>query len=373
MKIIYFTFNEPVNGVYISQVIDVVRHFKTEGFNTQIIAIFSIKNYWKNRKTLKKYNQSSISLPAFPKLKNWPLNGIWLRILFPLLTGHHIICRGPIATNLAIKYKKNATIIYDGRGAIWAEQKEYGVFNGSGIENQLFDLEKKAVLHSHKQIAVSSQLVEYWRNNFGYTQDTYRVIPCTLSEIEENIQAPMPKKIRIFLHEANKKNHIILVFSGGNGKWQQIEQICQFVDHLLKNQSNISALFLTPVNSSIKNLSKDYPDKILNVLVKPRDVYPILKKCDYGIVLREQNITNKVASPVKVAEYLFAGLKVIISPNLGDYSEMIAINNLGFVLQDIKTIQYLPKPNIKEKEKITSFAKKNLMKSKAYYRSFIGY
>ena len=53
---------------------------------------------------------------------------------------------------------------------------------------------------------------------------------------------------------------------------------------------------------------------------------------DYGYVYRNQTETNKVASPVKIAEYLSCGLKLLISNSLGDYSNLTTSNNLGFNL-----------------------------------------
>jgi hypothetical protein len=36
-----------------------------------------------------------------------------------------------------------------------------------------------------------------------------------------------------------------------------------------------------------------------------------------------------VASPVKFAEYLMGGLQILISPRLGDYSDLVDKYNLG--------------------------------------------
>ena len=65
---------------------------------------------------------------------------------------------------------------------------------------------------------------------------------------------------------------------------------------------------------------------------------------------RESSVTNQVASPVKIAEYLSCGLKIIISKNLGDYSEMIEKYNLGYIIKNDNSIN-LEKVNATEKEK----------------------
>ena len=74
-----------------------------------------------------------------------------------------------------------------------------------------------------------------------------------------------------------------------------------------------------------------YPERIIQRHVSSDDVVHYLDIADYGLLIRENSITNKVASPVKCAEYLSRGLKVIISSDIGDYSEEIENNNLGFI------------------------------------------
>ena len=54
-------------------------------------------------------------------------------------------------------------------------------------------------------------------------------------------------------------------------------------------------------------------------------------RCDYGLIIRDESITNQVSSPVKFAEYLYAGLKIIISSNIGDYSKFVLDNDCGFL------------------------------------------
>jgi hypothetical protein len=64
----------------------------------------------------------------------------------------------------------------------------------------------------------------------------------------------------------------------------------------------------------------------------PDRVADHLAVCDYGLLLREPTITNRVASPTKFAEYLAAGLDVLISPGLGDLSDFVRRHGCGLVV-----------------------------------------
>lgn len=50
---------------------------------------------------------------------------------------------------------------------------------------------------------------------------------------------------------------------------------------------------------------------------------------DVGLLLREDSLTNRVASPVKFAEYLRCGLPVVLTPYVGDFSELGATEGVG--------------------------------------------
>ena len=51
--------------------------------------------------------------------------------------------------------------------------------------------------------------------------------------------------------------------------------------------------------------------------------------------MRHDSITNRVSSPVKFGEYLQAGLKILISNHIGDYSRLVQENKLGLVIKKI--------------------------------------
>lgn len=342
----YFFFNEPLNGVIKSQVIDRIKDQKENGKATSILAILHPRYYLNNRKRILHDIPDAIVLPSIGKLKYWKANRLWFLLLKHKLKDKKIICRGPIATNLALTLDKLTHITYDGRGAVVAEQAEYGVYDGSGIEAELFELEKNAVLRSHKQLAVSSKLVEYWRETFNYNQQDYSLTPCVVTPSQKSANEELPSELDAFFKLNYKR--VKIVFSGGNGKWQQIEETCDLVQNLIKT-NDACGLFLCPPHPSIEALRNGFPDLVFQTTLPPSSVHSALLQCDYGIILRENNITNRVASPIKIAEYLYAGLKVILSPNIGDYSEQLTANGYGILPDQIKATSL---QQLTEKERI---------------------
>ncbi len=66
--------------------------------------------------------------------------------------------------------------------------------------------------------------------------------------------------------------------------------------------------------------------------LSPEEVMGCLRQADVGLLLRKDSIVNKVASPMKFAEYMAAGVPVIISQGVGDASGAVIRERLGIVL-----------------------------------------
>lgn len=356
-KITYVTFNDTVSGIYRSQVIDVLEKLNEISKNrVRLIAFFSIRNYWNQRKILKEYYPSGIALPMFPKARNWKWNKYLLKVF--VSANDSIVGRGIFATNLALEIKGGRQkVCYDGRGAITEEFQEYNVDPDEKLKSTIKRLESKAVLESDFRLAVSERLVEYWQNVFGYTNTRHVVIPCCVSK----------KFARQLNPEINRSslgwsdNDIVMVFSGSVSGWQSFSLLNELLSKYLAKEQKLKVLFLSGENENISLLMKKFNDRVQRRWVNHNDVYSYLKLADYGILIREQSVTNQVASPVKFSEYLSAGLKVLISDNLGDFSELVTEQNLGVILQKDKIIDF-HRIEETEKDRIMNFAMDNYYK-----------
>jgi hypothetical protein len=80
-------------------------------------------------------------------------------------------------------------------------------------------------------------------------------------------------------------------------------------------------------------------------------------------LVRDYSNTNRVASPVKFAEYLAAGLRVIISESLGDFSEFVSKNSCGVVLTEATDLSDLKKVSAEDRTRISNLTKTYFVKS----------
>lgn len=341
---IYITCNDAPSGIYKSQVIDTVNKLnEIDSITWRLIALLPLQNFFKHRKIIKRWNPKAIILPMFPKLKYWANNSIWIKLVYLLCKPKIAIGRGAFATNLALDSRKSnntSKVIYDGRGAFYAECEEYQMVEKSLLPH-IKKWESTAIIKSDYRIAVSQKLVDYWQEKYFYSQPHHQIIPCTIGAQFEELDLTLSNR---------NDDKIRFVYAGGGGDWQSLDSVCRLAEDIFKSNSNCEFLFLSKPNKHIDAISVKFPNKVFRKFVNPEEVPNILSQNDYGILIREKSITNKVASPTKFAEYLACGLSIIISPEIGDFSEFVVKNKCGLVWSSELNSLTLEKINSKKKE-----------------------
>lgn len=368
--ILYITYNDLPSGIFSSQVIDVVAFIRKDlGADIRLVSFISVRNFFKNRIRIKKEDNKAIVLPMFPGVHRWKKNIFLLKAIVGIKKPRVIIGRSVLATQLAMFAKsgnKGIKLIYDGRGAIAAEWKEYNVVSSVVLRNEIDQLEGECVQASDFRIAVSNKLVKHWKDTLNYNSNNHVIIPCTLNAIYQNVKITdlairaMRKKVGF------SDEDIVLVYSGSAAGWQSFGLMHTFLKNIFSKNHLIKLLLLSDKNEDIVLLEQEFPNRIICTKLPPNNVPEYLMLSDYGLLIREESVTNRVASPVKFAEYLACGLKVIISENLGDFSEFVIKYQCGQLFNSNENIL---KPTITEKMKTRNLALDYFNKSK-YYKAY---
>lgn len=328
----YLTYNDLSSGIYSSQVIDVVKFIKHEfDKDIRLIAFISLRGFTRNRRTLKQEYPDAIVLPMVPGIKRWKWNTILLKILFWKQRPSLVIGRSVLATLLA-QMIRSGNFIYDGRGAIAAEWSEYDVVKDPYLLKNIGHWEKKAVLEASYRIAVSEELVKHWQHRYAYSGNAHVIIPCTLNDAFTRIDFSEEKIHKAKREMGFKELDIIYVYSGSVAGWQSFNLLQEFMIPVLQSGKHCKLLFLGATTNQLQSIADQFPEQIFFKSVNPKEVPNLLIGADYGLLIREQSVTNEVASPVKFAEYLSCGLEVLLSDKLGDYSEFVRKNRCGYII-----------------------------------------
>lgn len=322
-SVVYLTFNDQPGGIFTSQVVGVCEFLRDElKCNVTLISFISLRNFGAVSKKIKQQWPGAVVLPMWPGIQRWRKNSFLLKRKLRKINPDVVFARGPFATVLA-RTSTFARVCFDARGAYTAEFGEYSVGGASLSSDEVKNVEADAIRSSDCAIAVSEALTEYWRRDFNYKDKKHVVIPCTLA-----------KRVAV-AHRDRSGGAKKIVFSGGNGKWQSLELISEILLPYFKSDPQVELLMLVNELPEKFPIAEAFPDRVTQKWVNESDVSTLLAQCDYGWMVRADSVTNQVASPVKFAEYLAAGLSVLISPKLGDFSEFVASKKCGLIVNGV--------------------------------------
>lgn len=364
--IFYLTFNDAPSGIYKSQVIDVAALLETlSGETVKVVAFVSARNFKASSKWVLENRPDSWVVPMVPGIDNWEKNSSTLRWMLRHDSRPKIIARGPLACNLAMRTFENARIMYDGRGAVAAEEEEYNVFGKSKVGKQIAEIERRAVRESRSQIAVSQSLVNYWVSRFSFIPQHTTIIPCSLSD--DFLQEHNGQAVRASWGFSD--NDIVLAFSGSLSGWHSFDSLQHRLHAALVAQPNLAVVFFSKEHPAIAELQIQHPGRVRREWLDHKSVPAALSACDYGLLIRDKNTTNKVSSPVKFAEYLSCGLPVLISEEIGDFSDFVRTNRCGHILDDSGDFPILSRQNTKEKTAIRNIGLSHFSKTSELVRN----
>jgi len=232
------------------------------------------------------------------------------------------------------KIGRDIPLISDLRGLVSQESLLCGE-EGNLIRSFLFNLranefreiEEYIVRESDFIFCVSRKFKKYLQEIYGVSPDKIAVIPSLVDNrlffFNPEIRARKRKELGI-------ERRIVFVYTGSTVKWQLPEVTVALFKKIKEMIPEAFLLFLTNSISSARKYFNGINDKDYLVISLPyAEVPAYLNAADIGILLREKNLVNRVASPIKFGEYLCCGLPVIMSSEIGDTEEIIEQHGIG--------------------------------------------
>lgn len=335
-------------------------------YNVRLLAMVSARSYFKTRRQIKEKCPRAFVLPMYPKAKNWSKNAGILKGFCRSQKATAIIARGAFATNVALAAKDKGAfkkVCFDARGAYAAEWNEYRIIDDQALIDSVKGVEQKAVLDADFRLAVSQALVEHWKQAYAYASQEHVVIPCTLGADHQESSKGLEVRKNLGVAADEK----LLVYSGSTAGWQSFDLLKEVLTPALSADKKLKVLFLSREDANNRSLQEQFPDQVFVKWLAPSEVADHLGACDVGILVREDTVTNQVSSPTKFAEYLNAGLNVLISPKIGDMSAFVQIHGCGQVISS--GLGEIRVPNDTERQRNKELAKRHFSKD-AFAREY---
>jgi phage tail protein X len=249
------------------------------------------------------------------------------KILKKIPGPYDISARGALAGLLVLKIIKKfpqSTLTVQARGLLAEEYRhehkhcrgitallhQWRAKQYATIERLVYGLYSKTFNYTIE--AVSAALEEYLIQTFGTNP------ACVVRAIDDIPFIAQPEKIKLWRAATREKLQLdstktVYCFSGAVKTWQDPLLVINYFTNLLKKNTNVFLLILTPQEEQFKKLLQQHlPESTYFVTaVAHEHVYEYMAAADVGLIFREPGIISWISRPVKAMEYEAIGLLVV--------------------------------------------------------------
>ena len=266
---------------------------------------------------------------------------------------HVMHCRSYVSTLCALLVRsllKNFKVVFDMRGFYPEEGLLQHTWKQGSLSFKLWKrLERYLTGKADHTIALSDAFRERVRETGGRDCCTLIYAGTDVSKFRE--AAKRRTQTRAALGFRDKK---VFAYSGGLGSWHDPAMLAKLGAVLDQNIPSAALLVLTPHERG--ELEREFltagvkPERVTIMSVTPAEVPQYLCAADFGIVpLRRIEATDPAKAVgetmigLKVAEYMAAGLPIIVNERVSGLSSLMAAFKIGIFFNDEDMLAVVPR------------------------------
>ncbi len=231
---------------------------------------------------------------------------------------------------------KDKRIILDFHGVVPEELK----YSGMKIKAKYFEkIESEVCKLSDKIIFVTYSMKKYIKNKYKnekFKSEIYPILPnnIIIEDVEDNVK--LRKELKI------ENDDIVIIYSGNCQKWQNTDYMLNVISKC--DKYNYKFIILTGEEEVMTKKVRELGliNKIIIKSVLPAELKKYYSIANYGFILRDDHILNRVACPTKLIEYMQYGIIPIVKcDKIGDFYEYeyeyVKVEDLNLGLKNIKS------------------------------------
>jgi glycosyltransferase involved in cell wall biosynthesis len=294
----------------------------------------------------------------------------FLRLTSTLRKSDIVICRNYGTSFLALCIKSftrgKFPIHADLRGIVLEEVRRYRQFPMNYILFAVSKLAERVIIDRSNSISCVSKPFQQYLVKNGGDPKKISVVP---NGVDVTLHSFNPKVRLELRHKLNIHDHLVFVYCGSAQRWYCIEEMLRLFKVIHQKHRRSWLLILSKSTMHFQTLCSNIGVSNYSIYgLNPKQVPSYLMAADYAFLLRSDNVVTHVSSPIKFAEYVAAGNKVIITKNIGDSSRFVQEKNAGFQvnLSNPSEIidQVISEVPMEEKNRIARLARTELNKNR---------
>lgn len=357
-RLLHLTVREGLSSIYPAQVARPMSVLLEEGYDASLVVFCPVGEFvrprlrqqWQRREQVV-VDEFGLSLQRFvlpPSRMKCLWSGVSLlrlRLRYEKRSHRDILlhCRGPMATELAVgaaARMPRVRVLFDCRGmngVEYAYDRGYLAIDQAPSEirvaaERIEGVEQRAAREAGQIICVSDAMRRVIKERWRVPEGKIAVVPCC-TNVAAGIRGS-GYRVRL-RRELGLDERFVVLFSGSMATWQMPKESLILFEKMLALRPNAHFLGLTTQPVKLAEFVRDsgIPQSRTTILsISHTDMPRYLAVADCGLLVRERCLVNEVASPVKFAEYLSAGVPVVLSEGIGDYSDLVRREGIGAVL-----------------------------------------
>ena len=208
---------------------------------------------------------------------------------------------------LQLLNRRNVKTIWDVHGAVPEECLMYGNEEGYRIANEI---EKYFFHYADVIIVVNEATKKHLIDKYKETNARFIIMPIF------NINIDIDVSDIVIIPQQNEKPTI--VYAGGVQKWQNIT----LMRDIMEGDDGFCyyRIYVQDKDAMNSYWHRGIPGNVIVDSKAPEDLPAAYAECDYGMVLRDDTVVNRVACPTKILEYVLNGVvPVFKTPDIGDF------------------------------------------------------
>jgi glycosyltransferase involved in cell wall biosynthesis len=227
----------------------------------------------------------------------------------------------------------NVKTIFDIHGILPEETAMRGG-NPDSVKT-LENAENKAIIQVDLRIMVSESMNSFYIKKYGLPELNHLIVPCCVHSQEYFMDPEKRDQIR---QEKDISEKFVILYLGTLSVWQWPEAMFSLFGKMHNQFPECYFYLLIPQTDQARAVDlikqNGIPENCFRLEeVTHNEVGNIIGIADAGILLREKHPVNKVSSPTKFGEYLAGGIPVLLTEEIGDYSDMAENYKIGLSIR----------------------------------------